>query len=129
MPAANSVICIGSRYWRSSACQRGSVLPAASLLGPNLWARAAASTELRPCCPSTPSECSTWSTVSVCQAGSAAEDGPPNLDVSGAPNVMSSAYRLDRLAAGGRGECEFQASGRNRPSASPRTGYLEPLGS
>jgi hypothetical protein len=48
-----------------NTCERGSALPAASSLGPNRWARAAASAELRPRCPSTPSECRTWSALSV----------------------------------------------------------------
>ena len=47
---------LGSRYWRTKACQRGSVLLSASLFGPNRWVHAAASAELRPFCPSTPSE-------------------------------------------------------------------------
>ena len=55
-PAASSTSCIGSRYWRTKACQRGSVLLSAGLFGPNRRVRAAASAELRPLCPSTPSE-------------------------------------------------------------------------
>ena len=55
MPAASSTICIGSRYWRTKACQRGSALLSASLFGPNRWIRVAASAELRPLCPATPS--------------------------------------------------------------------------
>ena len=43
-------------------------LPAASSLGPNRAARAAASAELRPRCASTPSALSTCSTPSVCHA-------------------------------------------------------------
>src|SRR6516165_684078 len=94
MPAASSTSCIGSRYWRANACQRGSALPSASLLGPNCWARAAASAELRPCCASTPSERRTWSALSVCHASSPAAGGRPDVGVSVTPEVMWYPLRL-----------------------------------
>jgi hypothetical protein len=34
MPATSRTICIGSRYWRTNACQRGSVFAATKALGP-----------------------------------------------------------------------------------------------
>ena len=34
MPAMSRTICIGSRYWRRNACQRGSLAASANLLGP-----------------------------------------------------------------------------------------------
>src|SRR5215469_6137473 len=55
-----------------NARQRGSALPAASVLGPNLSARDAASAELRPCTGSASSARSTSSALSVCHAASGA---------------------------------------------------------
>jgi len=56
IPAASSTSCIGSAYWRPNARQRDSARPAANSFGPNRPARAAASDELRPRRPSTPSD-------------------------------------------------------------------------
>jgi len=53
-PAANSTICIGSRYWRRNACQRGSVGGSANLFGPYLARRASASACVSPCSTVTP---------------------------------------------------------------------------
>ena len=93
MPAASRTICIGSRYWRPNACQRGSALAAASLFGPNRRAREAASAELRPRCPSAPSARRASSALSVCQASSPAAEGRPDPGVSFTAEVMSAAYR------------------------------------
>src|ERR1700760_4502243 len=71
-PATSKTICIGSEYWRMNARQRGSALPAASVLAPNRSARDAASAELRPCCGSAPSARSASSALSVCHAASGA---------------------------------------------------------
>ena len=46
MPAASSPICIGSLYWRTNACQRGSAFAAASLLGPAMRRPAAGAGEV-----------------------------------------------------------------------------------
>ena len=48
MPATSSTICIGSGYWRTNACQRGSVAATANLFGPYCSSRAAASATARP---------------------------------------------------------------------------------
>src|SRR5512142_1457998 len=55
-----------------NARQRGSALPAASVLGPNRSARDAASAELRPCRGSASWARSTSSAPSVCHAASGA---------------------------------------------------------
>ncbi len=89
MPAASSTICIGSRYWRRNECQRGSAFPVSNVLGPNRWARAAASAELSPRCPSTPSERRTWSAPSVCHPSPSTAGHRSDLGVSVAPEVMS----------------------------------------
>ncbi len=34
MPAPSSTICIGSLYWRTNACQRGSLAASANLFAP-----------------------------------------------------------------------------------------------
>src|SRR6266480_2937402 len=75
---------MGSEYWRMNARQRGSALPAASVLGPNRSARAAASAELRPCRGSASSARSTSSALSVCHAGSGASAwrSPPGTSLS-----------------------------------------------
>ena len=116
MPAASSTICIGSRYWRKNARQRGSASPAASLFGPHRRARAAASAVLRPRCPSAPSERRTWPAPSVCHASSPAAAGRPHRGVSVTPGVMPAAYCL---AAIGSGDAEFLASSRNVPQHEP----------
>src|SRR6185312_1571375 len=72
MPTTSKTICMGSVYWRVNARQRGSALPAASVLGPNRPARDAASAELRPCRGSASSARSTSSALSVCHAASGA---------------------------------------------------------
>jgi hypothetical protein len=50
-PAA-STICMGSAHWRLNVRHRGSALPARAYWVPNCCARAAASAELSPRCPS-----------------------------------------------------------------------------
>ena len=119
MPAASSTICIGSRYWRRNACQRGSALAAASLFGPNRRARAAASAELRPRCASAPSERRTSSALSVCHASSPAAEGRPDPSVSAAPELMPTAYCL---VAGGSGAGKFSGPAPGHgPRPSPGT--------
>jgi len=61
----------------------------ANSFGPNRAARAAASAELRPRCPSTPSECRTWSAPSVCHASSPSAGGRP-VPISVYPSLPKS---------------------------------------
>ena len=55
-PATSSTICIGSRYWRTKARQRGSDFASANLFGPWRSRRAAASSAERPRAAWTPRE-------------------------------------------------------------------------
>jgi hypothetical protein len=48
------------------------------MMNQNRWARAAASAEPRPRCPSVPSQRRTWSAPSVCHASSPAAGGRPD---------------------------------------------------
>ena len=66
-PAASSTICIGSRYWRRNACQRGSFGGSANLFGPYLARRASASACVRPCSTVTPCRSSAACGVRACQ--------------------------------------------------------------
>src|ERR1700759_2067972 len=93
-PAPSRTSCIRSAYWRTNARHRGSVLPASNALSPNRSARAAASAEVRPCCPSTCSACSTWSVRSVCQIGpsspgASADTGAPVGTVTCPPRASA----------------------------------------
>src|SRR5690242_12873233 len=86
--------CIRSAYWRTNARHRGSALPASNVLSPIRSVRAAASAEVRPCCPSTCSACSTWSVRSVCQTGpsspgASADTGAPAGTVTCPPRASA----------------------------------------
>src|SRR3954451_18718481 len=67
-PATSSTICIGSRYCRTKARQRGSVFDSANRLGPYFSARAATSPPLSPRAGSTSIEAATSSAESSYQA-------------------------------------------------------------
>ena len=62
IPATSRTICIGSRYWRTNACQRGSVSAATKALAPYFSSRVDASAGASPACASTPSA---WATTSL----------------------------------------------------------------
>ena len=61
IPATSRTICIGSRYWRTNARQRGSGVASANLFGPWRSRRAAASAAVSPCAGSTSSAAATSS--------------------------------------------------------------------
>src|SRR6478672_2621260 len=65
MPATSRTICIGSRYWRTNARQRGSPSVATNAFGPYCSSRFAASSEARPACVSTPSSPATSSPLNA----------------------------------------------------------------
>src|SRR6185369_11603330 len=58
-------ICIGSRYWRTNARQRGSVSAATKAFGPYVSSRVPASAGESPACASTPSSAATASPSSA----------------------------------------------------------------
>src|SRR6516164_5097755 len=120
-PATSRTICIGSAYWRRNACHQGSAFPESNLFGPNRWARACTSAELRPRCASTRSAWRTRSAVSVCHAGTAASDPGPGAgavtgevtlaSLHGAP--LSSGFAAERLG------CDQRGARRWRPALVP----------
>ncbi len=73
-PAARRTSCIGSRYWRRNACQRGSLGGSANLFDPYFARRDSASDVLRPAAGSTFWAASASSTVRLCQLVSPGTD-------------------------------------------------------
>ncbi len=59
IPATSSTICIGSRYWRTNARQRGSDAASANLFGPYFARRLSTSAAVRPAAGSTPNAAAT----------------------------------------------------------------------
>src|SRR3954449_12081002 len=93
-PATSSTICIGSRYCRTKARQRGSVFDSANRLGPYFSARAATSPALRPRAGST----------SIDAATSSAERSYQAFCACGAPGIaVTCAILRSVLRRGGRG--------------------------
>src|SRR6478752_7463578 len=65
IPATSRTTCIGSRYWRTNARQRGSVSAATKAFGPYFSSRVPTSAGESPACSSTPSS---WATASPASA-------------------------------------------------------------
>ena len=88
MPAASRTICIGSLYWRTKACQRGSLAPSANLFGPYLARRVSTSAVVRPWATVTPCRSSASVGVRLCQATVCSGAVPATLSVIGAPPIV-----------------------------------------